>query len=421
MRLNATLNFDLVAVEEEDTVHVLLELTAPALETQTARAPATVQIVLDRSGSMADGRLHAALQAIDSLSSRLRPEDRLGLVVFDDEVAVPVAAGEVGDGNAVRQVLPQIYPGGMTNLSGGLLRGIQEAQRAANGDGATLLLLSDGHANQGVTEHNRLGEFTAGARNAGITTSTIGIGLGYDEDLLAALSRGGAGNAHFAEDGDAAGAHLASEVEGLLESTVQAASLTVKPSADVQAVRVFNDLPASAIEDGFMVELGDFYAGETRRLLLEIDVPAIAALGLTDVCDLELRWVDVGSMKSEVATIPLNVNVVPGDQAAGRTADPEVETELVFQQAQRAKREATDALRDGDQTRATDIYRAASQRLRNVQASAGPKMAPMLAAEADLLEDMARDSFIDPVSVRKQARADYNLKARKRGREDPRA
>ena len=162
----------------------------------------------------------------------------------------------------------------MTNLSGGLLRGIQEAQRAASGDGATLVLLSDGMANEGVTDHGQLEQFAAGAQRQRISSSTIGIGLGYDEELLATIARGGGGNASFAEQGDEAGAALASEVDGLLDQAVQAASLTVRPSSDVEAVRLFNDLPATAIEDGFMAELGDLHAGETRRVLLEIDVPA---------------------------------------------------------------------------------------------------------------------------------------------------
>src|SRR4051794_35861332 len=278
MRSQIQLQYDLIAVEHEDTVHALLEFTAPTPDNAEARPPATLQVVIDRSGSMADGRLYAALQALNALIGRLRPEDRLGLVTFDDEVTVPIAAGAVGDGARAREALAAVYPGGMTNLSGGLLRGIQEAQRAANGNGATLVLLSDGHANQGVMYHVQLERFAAGAQHRRITTSTIGIGLGYDEDLLASIAHGGGGNASFAEHGDDAGAALASEVEGLMAQAVQAASLTVKPSDHVAAVRLFNDLPATAIEDGFMVELGDLYAGETRRILLEINVPALQGL-----------------------------------------------------------------------------------------------------------------------------------------------
>src|SRR5262245_27033396 len=99
MKLDATLNFDLLAVEHRETVHALLELTAPTPDNWRERAPATLQVVIDRSGSMADGRLGAALQALHGLIGHLRPEDRLGLVTFDDEVAVPVPAGPLGDGS----------------------------------------------------------------------------------------------------------------------------------------------------------------------------------------------------------------------------------------------------------------------------------------------------------------------------------
>lgn len=276
----------------------------------------------------------------------------------------------------------------------------------------------DGHANEGITDQAQLEQFAAGARGAGITTSTIGIGRDYDEDLLAGISRGGAGNTHFAEQGDDAGAALASEVDGLLDQAVHAASLTVQPGADVAAVRLFNDLPVTSIEGGFIVELGDLYAGETRRLVLEIDVPAITQLGLTKVCDLELRWVDIESMKSELATIPVSVNVVPGDQAAGRAESPEVSTELAFQRAQRAKREATDALRDGDVLRAERLYRGASVQLRGAAPSAPADMAAELAAESTLLDNLAEQASVDAMSVRKRARADYHMKARRRGRED---
>src|SRR5918999_3870425 len=110
MKINASLDFDLIAVEHEDTVHILLELTAPTPANASDRPPATLEVVLDRSGSMAGGELEAALIATDSLLARLRPDDRFGLVVFDDQVAVPVAAGPLGDGAYARAALRQIGP-----------------------------------------------------------------------------------------------------------------------------------------------------------------------------------------------------------------------------------------------------------------------------------------------------------------------
>jgi Ca-activated chloride channel homolog len=123
MQINTKLDFNLIAVEHAETVHVLLELTAPELAGERRRDPATLQVVLDRSGSMADDRLFSALQAIDSLLGRLRPDDRFGLVLFDDRIHVPVPAAPLQDVASARSVQRRIVPGGMTNLAGGFLRG----------------------------------------------------------------------------------------------------------------------------------------------------------------------------------------------------------------------------------------------------------------------------------------------------------
>ena len=61
---------------------------------------------------------------------------------------------------------------------------------------------------------------------------------------------------------------------------IQAASLTIRPDSHATAIHLVNDLPATAVHGAVMVELGDFYAGEERRLMLAIDVPAMSGLGL---------------------------------------------------------------------------------------------------------------------------------------------
>ena len=141
--------------------------------------------------------------------------------------------------------------------------------------GATLLLLSDGHANIGVTERRRLGgrgRASAPARRDDVDGR---VGLGYDETLLAAIARGGQGTHAFAEDGDAPRAVVAGEVTGLLSKTVQAATLIIRPKASVQTVTIWNDLPSQPVERGVMIELGDLWAGEARKLLLSFAVPAM--------------------------------------------------------------------------------------------------------------------------------------------------
>ena len=56
------------------------------------------------------------------------------------------------------------------------------------------------------------------------------------------------------------------------------------------------------------------------------------------ICELELRWVDLTSMAEKVMTVPVNVNVVPGDAVAGRVPQAKVRDELAFLRLQRAER-----------------------------------------------------------------------------------
>jgi Ca-activated chloride channel family protein len=417
MQLNAILDVDLIALEAQDQVSVLLELTAPEAPADRRRQPGTLQLVLDRSGSMQDGRLEAAKQAITALLTRLDPTDNFGLVTFDSDVEVHIPAGPLSDKDSVQQLVRGLYTGSTTNLSGGVLRGIQEARRVKDG-GATLVLLSDGRANEGVVEPDRLQAIAGAAQSQGVQISTIGIGLDYDELLMDAVARGGGGNSHFAEQGDAAGAAIATEVDHLLDQVVQATSLRVRPTWDVETVALFNDLPVAPINNGFMVELGDFYSGEQRKLLLTIEVPAMTGLGAVTVCELELSYVSISEMKSETITIPVNVNVVPGDAAAGRVPDATVRTEFEFQQAQRAKREAAERLRAGDLRGASQLYKDAGGRLGAASPAAPDEIRDEIVREARLLEDLAEHALWEDASrIAKFTDADRHMKSRKRGRE----
>lgn len=119
----------------------------------------------------------------------------------------------------------------MRDLGAGLMRGLREirwvvstsstaARRSTDGSGstdatgATLLVISTGHANQGITGHDQWRGLVPTAFKGGVVTSTIGIGRGYDETLLSAISGSGAGNHAFADEPDAAGWPLRPKARG---------------------------------------------------------------------------------------------------------------------------------------------------------------------------------------------------------------
>jgi Ca-activated chloride channel family protein len=423
MHLNAHLDVDVVAVETDDEVSVLLDLAAPAAITATdARPAATLQIVLDRSGSMAqDDRLEGAKRAIRALIDRLEPTDNFGLVAFDDAVQIVVPAGPLVSKPAVKAAITGLQPGGMTDLSGGYLRGLQEARRSAGPSGATVLLISDGHANQGVTDHDQLRAIARQSHGHQVVTTTLGYGLGYDEELLGAIADGGAGESLFAEDPDTAGKLVAAQVEGLLAKSAQAANLLIRLSDPVQSVFIFGDLPSVHLPDGgVMVELGDLWAGETRKVLLRFKVPAMASLGLAQIAELSLQYVELPGLDSHTITVPIAVNVVPGDEASGRIPDPTVTTEVAFQQAQNARRDAAEALRRGDTESASRMLGDAGAALYAALPMAPPMLAGDISAEVAELNELAdRASWDDSNRVAKANYSSWHASTRRRGRPRP--
>jgi len=423
MHISTQLDLDVVAVEGHDQLSLLVELTAPTSDTNTTRTPRTLVVVLDRSGSMAGGRLEGAKKALLELIDRLDPTDRFGLVTFDNATRLAIPAAPLADKAAAKHRIAAIHAGGSTDLSAGYLRGLQEARSAtvgSGGAGGTVLLISDGHANAGVTDPDQLGSVAAKAAGDRITTTTLGFGLGYDENLLRAIAAGGNGSELFAEHADDAVAAISRELDGLLAQTAQAASLLIRMAPTCSGLLLVNEMPSVVTPSGVQIELGAFYSGEVRKLVITFDVPGIAALGLAEIASLDFTWVELPSLVQQTTTVPVYVNVMPGDQAAGRVPNPVVRTELAFLRTQRAKRTAAEQMSRGESGGAIQDLRQARAMLSDAIASAPADM------HFELAEDLATiDALADEVNhgdlarAAKRAYADINLKSRKRGSDRP--
>ncbi len=142
-----------------------------------------------------------------------------------------------------------------------------------------------------------------------------------------------------------------------------------------------------------MAELGDLYAGETRKTLLRLLVPGISQFGMLTIAELVFTYVEAETLTTYTVTVPVTINVVPGEEAAGRVPDLTVRAERLFQEAQDAKRQASEALLKGDIAGAEEVLKAAGDELEKGLAWA-PNGAE-LAAEVRELRGYARDSYMD--------------------------
>jgi len=182
-------------------------------------------------------------------------------------------------------------------------------------------------------------------------------------------------------------------------------------------VSLYNDLPAIYVDERtLMIELGDFYCSEERKLLLKFNVPGLPVLGLAQIATLELRYVALPALLEEVVTLPVSVNVVPGDEAAGRVANPVVRTEQLFQEAQLSKKQASEALSRGDQEGASRSIENAIASLESAGLDVPADLRASLEEEAQQLRNLSMWFDTDPRYASKLTQTSFHESSRKRGR-----
>lgn len=342
------LDRSVVTIRHDEVVHTLLELTAPEAPPHD-RAPLDVVLVVDRSGSMSGRPLSAVCEAVAGMIRLAAPTDRIAVVSFDDDVEV-VLPLEHHDPDTAARTVRAIASRGSTNLSGGWLKAAELLVGGLRPDAiGRIVLLTDGHANVGVTEPDALATLVRGAVAQRITTSFIGFGDGHDEQLLSTLADAAQGNDYWCADSDAASAVFRREFDGLATVVAQNLSVYLEHTDAVAAVRVLNDFPCTIGDRSVQIDLGDAYGGETRRVVAEMHLRPQHDHGPIDIATLTVRWAAViGAPALHSVVVPVVVSVGTEHEVRDATTDPRVVEQLTLLHAARAEREAREAAERGD-------------------------------------------------------------------------
>ena len=234
-----------------DATHVLVRLVAPAQpvsenSASAQRAPLDLALVIDRSGSMSGDPLKAALESSVRIIQGLRSDDRIAVVAFDDHVQVVQPLVAVGDAHDLVNRVRQIDSGGSTALFDGWQEGVKQLAPFVKKERiARVILLTDGQANHGLVDEAKIFEHVAKASGASITTSTVGLGHGFNETLLTGMAKAGEGAANFGQTADDLSEAFEEQFAILSNSFLRQVKITVQGGSDVQA-RLLGEL----LEDG---------------------------------------------------------------------------------------------------------------------------------------------------------------------------
>ncbi len=354
MDSNIKLSTQFLTTQNAHQVAMLVTLSGQA---PASRLPINVALVLDRSGSMGGEPLEAAKEAAARFAQFLGPNDTVSVVAFDDEVQTvfgPARAGDHQVGDAIRR----IDVGATTNLSGGWLKGREHVSSGMVEGTNRIVLLTDGMANQGITDPDQLCSMARGAFDDRVTTTCIGFGGEFNEDLLESMANAGGANYWYIESIDQMGPVFDEEIEGLVSLVAQNAAVRIRLThAGVQGVTLVQDLPVERPADGsFAVTIGDVYATSPRELGLIFHVDNLEAMGPTTLGEVEIKAdvvTDVG-IEHRTTIMPVVANLDGADHP-----DPQVDTTITRFKTAQARRKAVKSADRGDFDEAAKSLRGA--------------------------------------------------------------
>lgn len=340
---------------------------------EVARAPISLAVVLDTSGSMQGDKMEDAKKSVLRLISDMRDDDEITLVRYDDrsELVQPLArVGSVRSSLSAR--VREMSAGGGTNIPGGLSHGLRALDDAARGRVRRIVLVSDGLDNTRAQAENLARSSFA----SGITVSSLGIGLDFDESYMGSLAQHGHGNFAFVKDGGSLASFLQRELVETATTTVENARVRIRIPAGTRFVSATG---ADAIVNGDEVELaiGSLFAGDQRRVLVELASNA-AYEGAPLTFGARASWNLVGGSTTSAEASPLQILATNDSSAVESGRDGAVLASATSVLASRRQIEAASAWSRGDVARATALVDENERALAAAIAAAPAAAAPSL-------------------------------------------
>jgi Ca-activated chloride channel family protein len=261
----------------------------------TERKPLSLTFAIDVSGSMKEGRrLELVKHAIRLLVGQLHEGDKVGFVAYSREARMVLPMTDASERGLIESALHPLSPNGGTNAEAGLKMAYELAFAALDPAAhSRVILLSDGVANIGTTDQDRINRDVTRYREAGIYLNTIGVGMNNHNDVfLEQLANKGDGICDYVDDEAAARRAIVERFTGALIPI--AGDVKIQVEFDPTQVGYYrllgyeNRAIADADFRNDSVDAGEIGAGHQVVALYELDMVAGAGEGV--LATVRLRW-----------------------------------------------------------------------------------------------------------------------------------
>jgi len=345
--MKARLNKKYVEANRSTYLYLMVELITKEKEQNSERLPLNLGFVIDRSGSMGGEKLAYTKQAVNYAINHLATPDYASLTVYDNEVDVLVESQPATNKDQFRNIVNQIFCGGCTNLSGGLVKGYREVMKHYEPEKVNrVLLMTDGLANEGITDKSKLCRKVQEMKNTGVSVTTLGVGEDFDEDLLTAMAEASGGNYFFIDSTEKIPKVFAQEMQALLSVVAQNVKLGFCSTANSRVTKVWGYQPIGDSE--ISINLPDLYSSDRKVIVMELQVSE-AKEGSMPIGSVTVSYDDAeADLKFDSYTFDLAVECTSDQALLGKPEDGEVMVNVELNRTAELKEEAIKKADTGD-------------------------------------------------------------------------
>jgi len=370
--------------------------------------PMNLALVIDRSGSMDTAeKMPYVKQALRLVLQSLRADDIVALVTYGSTADVLLPAQPVGDGRWIEETVNRIVIEGDTNLHAGLMLGFSEvAKQYDPSRNNRVILLTDGIANQGVTDPAQIAEEALAYTERGIYLSTIGLGLDFNDGLLSRLAEQGQGGYSFVDSAQELDRVFKAHLAGVQQRVADDLSLTLVPAPGVQLIGL-TDYKETPPAQGAHILLPAVGAGDSAVLLAQFQLSPTAALGTQPLAQVQFSYFDHVRQQPVTLDQTIEIEVSTAMNDYNPTQEPTVLRNVTIQQLAEGLIEIDELFQRGQYEAAWQIAVDLEERLTQVsRLTNDPQLAEDLAliqrykqTLADALDQNTGQQPADPVTA----------------------
>ena len=382
----------ILPVDAKQTICVKVGVTGFAMEADAPRKPLNIAMVLDRSGSMSGDKIEQAREAAAAAIELMKPDDIVSIIAYDTEVETIVPATKRGDGKEILEKIKKLEPGGTTALYAGTQAGGKEVKKFLDKEKVNrVILLSDGLANVGPSspeEASTLGQKLGGD---GICVTTLGLGNGYNEDLMMKLSQASDGNHVYITQASNMVEVFDEEFQTATKVVAQEVSGKLVCEEKVKPIRILN---REGKIDGQTVSFdwNQIYSGHERYVLIEVEVPAGEDGETKKIATAHVSYANGETYAADELSASLSVSYSKDKEKIEKAIDKKVMEEYTIQTANLENMRATQLRDEGKIEEAAVLLRKNADFLRSASESLGgsetlDESAAQNSAQAEVIGD----------------------------------